>query len=70
MPLETPARPGTHSRHRLQAGYRRLRTLRAVLPYLLIAAALLGASEILWLWHSWPVRQVLEAERLIAGASI
>lgn len=70
MPLETPARPGTHSSHRLQAGYGPLRSLRAVLPYLLVAAMLLGASEILWLWHSWPVRQVLEAERLIAGASI
>jgi hypothetical protein len=39
-------------------------------PYVLIAAALLVLSEILWLWHSWPVRQVLDGEQAIAGASI
>ena len=66
MPLE----PRPQSRHRLQSWYRKLRPLRAALPYALIAAALLATSEILWLWHSWPVRQVLEGERLTAGASI
>jgi len=38
--------------------------------YALLAAALLVASEVLWLWHSWPVRQVLDAERPAAGATV
>jgi len=65
MPHEPP-----HLHRRLQSWYRRLRPLRAALPYALVAAALLATSEILWLWHSWPVRQVLEGERLTTGASI
>jgi hypothetical protein len=70
MAPENPARPGAHPRHRLQDWTRHLRLLRASWPYLLAAAALVGASELLWLWHSWPVRQVLETERLISGGSI
>ena len=69
MPLETPARPRTPARQRLQDWHRRLPALRAVLPYALIVAALLVASELLWLWHSWPVRQVIDGERPSAGAS-
>jgi hypothetical protein len=69
MPLETPARPGVYSLHRLQAPLPRLRPVRAVLPYVLVAAALLAVSEVLWLWHSWPVRQVLDGEQLIAEVS-
>jgi hypothetical protein len=65
-----PPEPRPHPPHRLQSRYRRLRPLRAALPYALIAAALLATSEILWLWHSWPVRQVLEGERLTTEASI
>jgi hypothetical protein len=70
MPLETPARPRAHPGHRLQAWYRRTRPPGAVWPYVLIAGTLLAASEILWLWHSWPVRQVLEGEQPIAGTSV
>jgi hypothetical protein len=70
MPLETPARPHTHPGHPLAGWQRRLRVLRAVLPYVLIAAALLAISEMLWLWHSWPVRHVLDSEQLIAGAKL
>jgi hypothetical protein len=67
MPLDSPP----PLRDRLRSWYGRTsRPLRAALPYALIAAALLATSEILWLWHSWPVRQVLEGERLTAGASI
>jgi hypothetical protein len=69
MPLETPARPGAHPSHSLQAWSQRLRSLRAAWPYVLIAAALLVLSEILWLWHSWPVRQVLDGEQFSAGPS-
>jgi hypothetical protein len=36
----------------------------------LVAAALLAASQILWMWHSWPVREILDAERPTLGASM
>lgn len=40
---------------------RKLPTLsRWTVLFLLGAAALLAISELLWLWQSWPVRQVLE----------
>lgn len=68
MPSEIPARPPTHDGHPLAGWQRVLRAVRAVLPYLLLASALLGISEMLWLWHSWPVRHVLDSEQLIAGA--
>jgi hypothetical protein len=49
---------------------RRLRLPRARWVYLLVAVALLGASQVLWLWHSWPVREILESEMLVAGAPV
>lgn len=70
MPLDTPARPAFHAGSALAVWHRLLRAVRAVLPYLLIAAALLAVSEMLWLWHSWPVRHVLDSEQLIAGAAL
>jgi hypothetical protein len=70
MSLETPARPGAQPRHRVRIWPLLLNAFRAVLPYVLIAAALLAASEVIWLWHSWPVRQVLGAEKQISGASL
>jgi hypothetical protein len=69
MPLETPARPGAQPRHRSRVWLLLLHALQAVLPYVLVAAALLASSEVIWLWHSWPVRQVLEAEKQISGVS-
>lgn len=40
---------------------RKLPTLsRWTVVFLLSAAALLAISELLWLWQSWPVRQVLQ----------
>jgi hypothetical protein len=65
-----PPEPRPQPRHHSRSWYRRLRPLRAALPYVLIAAALLATSEILWLWHSWPVRQVLESERVTTGGFI
>jgi hypothetical protein len=70
MPLKTPARPGAQPRHRLQVWHLLLHALRAAIPYLLIAAALLAASEVIWLWHAWPVRQVLDREKQISGAPL
>lgn len=36
--------------------------------WLLAAGALLVLSEVLWLWHSWTVRELLDAET-VAGVS-
>lgn len=65
-----PARLGAKLSHRLALWSRRLRWWRQAWAYLLVALALLGISEVLWLWHSWPVREVLDAEQLTAGTSI
>ena len=56
MWFHVPARSGAKLSHRLWA-------------YLLVALVLLGISEALWLWHSWPVREVLDAEQLRAETS-
>ena len=64
-----PARSGAKLSHRLARRPRRLRSWRQVWPFLLLAIALLGISEVLWLWHSWPVREVLDAEQLTAGTT-
>ncbi|MCM2251281.1 MAG: hypothetical protein NDJ19_02860 [Ramlibacter sp.] len=56
MRLNAPARSGFRPGHSPRTG------LRAAGPYVLVALALLVASELLWLWHSWPVRQVLDSE--------
>jgi hypothetical protein len=53
--------------HRLLAWCGRLRLPRARWVYVLVAIALLGASELLWLWHSWPVREILESEKTVSG---
>ena len=37
--------------------------------YVLLAVALLAASEVLWLWHSWPVRHLLDAQP-VAGVTV
>lgn len=52
------------------ARLRRFRLPRARWVYVLVALALLGASQLLWLWHSWPVREILESEKLIVGATV
>jgi type VI secretion system protein ImpK len=40
---------------------RKLPTLsRWTVLFLLCTASLLAVSELLWLWQSWPVRQVLQ----------
>jgi hypothetical protein len=37
--------------------------------WLLAACTLLLLSEVLWLWQSWTVRELLETEPTSAGAS-
>lgn len=44
------------------------RWVRAVVPFALAAATLLAASQLLWLWYSWPVRHVLDDEQATLGA--
>lgn len=40
---------------------RRGSRLRRWVPVLLAALALLALSQALWLWQSWPVRQLLQS---------
>ena len=46
------------------------RALRIRAPLLLATMFLLVLSEVLWLWHSWPVREALDTEQITSGASI
>jgi hypothetical protein len=55
---------------RLLALYRRFRPSRAAWACIAAACALLAISEVIWLWHSWPVRQVLDAEQVHVGPSV
>ncbi|NKE67529.1 amiloride-sensitive sodium channel family protein [Ramlibacter sp. RBP-2] len=38
------------------------------LLWVLAACTLLGLSETLWLWHSWPVRELLDTD--VAGGGL
>ena len=67
MAPDTPAPPAGTPAH--SAPSRRARLLRGLWPYLLAGLALLAASEMLWIWHSWPVRELLDSERVSAGAT-
>ena len=62
------------SRNRLSrtpaAWFARLRLPRTPWAYALAAAVLLALSQVLWLWHSWPVREILDSERPAAGATV
>jgi hypothetical protein len=40
---------------------------RLVWPFLAGALVLLLASEVIWLWHSWPVRELLDTEQIGQG---
>lgn len=66
--LPSPARPKLS--RKLVAWGRRLRLPRGPWAYILVALALAAASEILWLWHSWPVREILQTEHAASGASL
>jgi len=37
--------------------------------WLLAACLLLAASELLWLWHSWPVRELLDQDPPAGGTA-
>lgn len=42
--------------------------LRKWIPVAAAALALLALSQALWLWQSWPVRQLLQAAPAATGA--
>lgn len=52
-PTPTPARPGR---------------LRRWAPVALAAGLLLAASQLVWTWQTWPVRQLLALEAPPAGS--
>lgn len=64
----SPSPAGPVARRR--DGHRWLRLPRPAWVYVLVAAALLAASEVLWLWHSWPARQILDTEQPVARVSV
>lgn len=69
MHSPTPARSGAKLSHRLRSWGRRLQRSRSLWIYLVMAVLLLAVSQVLWLWHSWPVREVLDAEQMATGGS-
>jgi hypothetical protein len=70
MAAETPSHASASLSRRLGAWLAQLRLPRAAWVYGLAAIVLLALSQLLWLWHSWPVREILDAERPAAGATI
>jgi hypothetical protein len=70
MADETPSPSHTRLSRKRRAGFGAWRLPRSPWVYVLAAAALLAVSQLLWMWHSWPVREILDAERPVAGASV
>lgn len=70
MARETPSQSLTRLSRKVSAWFAQWRLPGSAWVYLLAAAALLAVSQLLWLWHSWPVREILDAERPAAGASV
>ena len=68
MALENPVPPDPHPGESAPLS-RPWRAVRAMVPFALVAAALLAISQVLWLWYSWPVRHVLDDEQLTIGAA-
>lgn len=70
MACETPSQPHSRQGRPWFARFARWRLPRSAWVYLLIAAGLLAASEIVWVWHSWPVREILDSERALLGPTV
>jgi hypothetical protein len=70
MAGETPSQPRNRPGRKWRAWIGEWRLPRAAWVYVLAAAVLLAVSQLLWMWHSWPVRQILNAEHPVAGASL
>ncbi len=69
MAAETPSQ-ARNWLSRKAAWLGQLRLPRSAWFYVLAAVALLAVSQLLWMWHSWPVREILDAEHPVAGASM
>lgn len=52
------------------SGRPRRRGLRAVLQVVGLAVALLAISEAVWLWQTWPVRELLQPAATGAPAGV
>lgn len=70
MAAETPSPLRSRLSRSPAAWLARLRLPRAPWVYAIAAAVLLALSQLLWLWHSWPVREILDSERSVAGATV
>jgi hypothetical protein len=70
MGADTPSPSHIRQSRKWRAWFGAWRLPRSPWVYVLVAAALLAASQILWMWHSWPVREILDAERPALGASL
>lgn len=68
MVVDMPAPSNARFVHRVRAWCRRRLPSRTAWAWLLAAGLLLAMSQVLWLWYSWPVRQVLDVE-LTTGPS-
>ena len=70
MERETPLPSHTRLSRKWVTWFAQWRLPRAAWVYVLAAAILLVVSQLLWRWHSWPVREILDGERPVAGASV
>jgi len=70
MALEMPSQSRTRLSRKWGAWFGHWRLPRAAWVYMLAAVVLLAVSQLLWLWHSWPVREILNSEQPVAGASV
>lgn len=70
MAAETPSPLRARLGRKPAAWLAGLRLPRAPWVYALVAAVLLALSQLLWLWHSWPVREILDSERPATGATV
>lgn len=68
MAIEFPVQPDATGSVTRRIRFKHLQPTRAAWICAAAACVLLAASEVLWLWHSWPVREVLESEQVTAGA--
>lgn len=70
MARESPSQARSWLSRKGRSWFGQWRLARSPWIYVLAAVSLLAVSELLWLWHSWPVREILDTEHLASGASV
>jgi len=70
MARETPSQSRTRLSRKVSTWFGQWRLPSAAWVYVLAAVVLLAVSQLLWMWHSWPVREILNSERPVAGATM